>query len=269
MSLIVDKFIGTKQSNQRIQKIIDGIQSGIPVLLEGPTGTSKTRSAKKACEIINQKCLILNFSSQTKIEDLLGQMARNSDQFGGFSFKKGPYSEAYEKGYCLILDEINLAHETVLQSIEASLDLGFLSFDAPGVGTQIIPMNPQFHIIATQNPLTGRFSQKRQYLSEKFLSRFLVINFNDISKEELMEIAIGLAGEQIENKNIIQKIVNFHFLFQKQEMNEIHVFTIREIASTIQSILNGYTPFESLVYHYASRYEKKKFLEIKKCEYKL
>lgn len=216
-----------------------------------------------ACERINQKCITLNFSSQTKIEDLLGQMARNSDQFGGFSFKKGPYSEAYEKGYCLILDEINLAHETVLQSIEASLDLGFLSFDAPGVGTEFIRMNDHFHIIATQNPLTGRFSQKRQYLSEKFLSRFHVINFDDISKEELTEIAVGLSDDKIPKK-IIQRIVNFHFDIQKQEKNEIHVFTIREIASTIQSILNGYTPYESIIYHYVSRYEKNKFVEIKK-----
>lgn len=37
MNTIINKFVDTKQSEQRINRIIDGIKSGIPVLLQGPT----------------------------------------------------------------------------------------------------------------------------------------------------------------------------------------------------------------------------------------
>ena len=111
-------FIKTKGAMMRIKAVIDGIQSGIPLLLEGETGTSKTATARKAAEEINQKAIVLNFSSQTSVEDLLGRVSKNNDSWSGFSFIKGKYTEAFEQGYCIILDEINLAHETVLQCIE-------------------------------------------------------------------------------------------------------------------------------------------------------
>lgn len=179
---------------QRVQTVIDGIKSGIPLLLEGETGTSKTSTAKQAAEEIKQKVIIFNFSSQTSVEDLLGRVSKNNDSWSGFSFIKGPYTRAFEEGYCLILDEINLAHETVLQCIEASLDSRKLSLDFAGnESDKTIMMHPDFHLIATQNPLTNRFSQKRNFLSHKFTSRFQKITFNEIDQNELIEIATQLS----------------------------------------------------------------------------
>ncbi|OHT12744.1 hypothetical protein TRFO_17377 [Tritrichomonas foetus] len=260
-------FIETKGSLERVNKVLDGIQSGIPVLLEGETGTSKTKTATIASIKNNQKPIILNFSSQTTIEDLLGRITRNENSWSGFSFKNGPYTDAYVNGHCLILDEINLAHETVLQCIEASLDSGSLSFEVSGSETKVLRMHKDFHIIATQNPLTGRFSQKRQYLSHKFRSRFQTILFPDIEKEELFEIAMGLAqGLKNHDPDLISKIIDFHFLWKEKESktNQIHVFTIREINGTIKSMMEGLSPFESILIHYGSRYDKDKLEEMKK-----
>ena len=44
----------TDKSCERISMLIHYIQSGIPVLIEGPTGTSKTRTTLIACEYINK-----------------------------------------------------------------------------------------------------------------------------------------------------------------------------------------------------------------------
>jgi len=48
-------YILTDKSCERLAMLVHYILSGIPVLLEGPTGTSKTRTAIIACEYITKK----------------------------------------------------------------------------------------------------------------------------------------------------------------------------------------------------------------------
>ena len=47
-------YVLTDKSCERISILIHYIQSGIPALIEGPTGTSKTRTTLIACEYINK-----------------------------------------------------------------------------------------------------------------------------------------------------------------------------------------------------------------------
>jgi MoxR-like ATPase len=47
-------YVLTDKSCERMAMLIHYILSGIPVLLEGPTGTSKTRTTLMACEYITQ-----------------------------------------------------------------------------------------------------------------------------------------------------------------------------------------------------------------------
>ena len=56
-------------------------------------------------------------------------------------------------------------------------------------------MNKNFGVIATQNPNKGAFANKRQDLGLGFLSRFQKINFPKFSKDELIDIARGLAKQ--------------------------------------------------------------------------
>ena len=254
------EFIETEGSLERVNKVLNGIRSGNPILLEGETGTSKTRTAIVASQRNKQTPIVINFSSQTTIEDLIGRISKDTDSWGGFSFTNGPYTEAFMNGNCLILDEINLAYENVLQCIEASLDSGKLFLEISGSETKVIHKHPNFHLIATLNPLTGRFSQKRQFLSQKFRSRFQTITFSDIKEDELQEIAKGLAKDLPDSEDTIEKLIKFHFDWKKNEANEnqIHVFTIREISGTIKSIKEGLSPFESILIHYGSRYDIKK-----------
>lgn len=273
-------FIRTKKAVSRINKVINGIKSGIPLLLEGETGTSKTATAKAAAEEIGQTTIIFSFSSQTTTDELIGRVSKNTDSWSGFSFNKGRYTEAFEKGYCLILDEINLAHENVLQCIEASLDSQTLSLDISGNHeSQIIQMHPNFHLIATQNPLSNQFSQKRNYLSNKFTSRFQIINFGEIEQEEMIEIATGLSKNiKLMTPELINQIVQFHYEWQRNKFSfssysnadsngtnsSYYVFTIREILRTFKSIESGLTPYESIIVNYGSRYKTESKIEIEK-----
>ena len=80
----------------------------------------------------------------------------------GLKFKYGPFIEAYKKGKILILDEINLASISVLQCIEEALDNDFLSIDINGCPFEKIKKHKNFCLIATQNPNSGFYLNKRQ-----------------------------------------------------------------------------------------------------------
>ena len=67
-------FIVTPNSIERIRKISYYISRGIPVLLEGPSGTSKTFSTEFFCLVAKTKKPLIRFnmSSDTSPQDLLG-----------------------------------------------------------------------------------------------------------------------------------------------------------------------------------------------------
>ena len=122
----------------------------------------------------------------------MGTFVGDNNTLSELKFQKGLFVEAFEEGYCLLLDEINLASKEVHQCIEDAIDSKVLSFQNNG---EVIPikMHPNFCLIATQNPNKGKFAGKRQELGIKFLSKSTIIEFPGFTEEELLEIANGLA----------------------------------------------------------------------------
>ena len=123
-------FILTDLSCKRMAEIIHYIKSGNPVLLEGDTGTAKTRTSVIACEYLkyldrnnneqendkknNNK---FNLSSDTKIDNLLNKYVGDKNSLTGLKLEYGAFYNAFIGGKYLILDEINLAPKEVLDCI--------------------------------------------------------------------------------------------------------------------------------------------------------
>ena len=80
-------FILTSESIDRLSKIYFWIKSGIPVLLEGPTGTSKTLSAEIICDYLKKEKIRFNLSSEITISDLLGKYIGNNKSWAGIKLK--------------------------------------------------------------------------------------------------------------------------------------------------------------------------------------
>ena len=260
-------FIFTDNAIKKLKEIKYYLSHNYPVLLEGPTGTAKTKSVEILCEEMGLKLKRFNLSSETKTADLFGRYAGDPDSLSGISFKEGIFIEAFRKGYTLLLDEINLASNQVLQSFEECLDSHKISCEIPGMSWKEIEMGKGFNIIATQNPNKGLFANKRQELGKKFLSRFHIINFDSFQKKELLEIAKGL-GNKCEPKisdEIINDLVNFHFEWSnlKERKNDILCFTIREIEATINAISKGENIREAILCIYGSRYKEDQFDQLK------
>lgn len=206
-------FIPTDEAKERLQKIKNFFDSRIPVMLEGPTGTSKTKTIQVLCDILRKKLIRFNLSSETTIEDLIGRLGScGENSWSSFKFVPGPFTEAFENGYVLLLDEVNLGQKSVLQCMETALDTGEIKQDIPGCGTIKKIMNKDFILVATQNPKMEGFSNQRDELSQKFLSRFTVVEFPAFEIEELRTIAKGIAEKNNYKKmDIVQKISDLHY----------------------------------------------------------
>ena len=253
-------FIFTEPAKNRLCKLYNYLYTGVPVLLEGPTGTSKSLSVEIICKILNKKLIRFNLSSETTVPDLMGRYIGDKKSWGGITLKEGPYKIAAEKGYVLLLDEINLASEHVLQSIEASIDSKVISVEIPGMPLKEIAINENFCLVATQNPNKGLFANKRQNLSQKFLNKFQPIYFPAFSKEELLENAqklsknFGYKGKE----KLIEDLIDFHYEWSKKPelKDDVQCLTIREIAATIDAISKGENPYDSVLTIYGPRYGK-------------
>lgn len=262
-------FVFTDEAQKRLTTLYNYLEVGIPVLLEGPTGTSKTLSSEIVCDLSGRKLIRFNLSSETKSADLLGRYVGDSNSWAGISHSKGPFITAFEEGHTLLLDEINLASPECLQFIEESLDSGIISVELPGMPLREIYMHENFRLIATQNPNKGLFAHKRQDLGTKFLSRFQVINFPAFTKNELIGIAQGLAkGFKCNcSSKLIEDLVEFHMKWSDRVIDDVQCFTVREIAAAIRAIADKENIYETIMTIYGARYSENKRKELNQLLY--
>ena len=272
-------YILTDKAKIRLNKLYTYISQGIPVLLEGETGTSKTLSSEIICksiyELKNQNnelngkddeiYIKFNLSAEVKINDLMQKFMGNKSSLSGLEIVDGPFLKAFKKGIPLILDEINLAPEEVLQSIEEALDSGEINMEISGIGNINCKKKDGFCLIATQNPNRDNYMNKRQELSKSFLSHFQIIKFPPFEIKELREIAKKLfksfnnndEGDEVDKK-FITDLISFHEAWTSKEerKGEILCFTIREIAATVKAYIDEgkKNPFKIVKVIYASRY---------------
>ena len=102
-------------------------------------------------------------SKEITIEDLIGRLG---SAWSSFKFIPGSFTEAFEKGYVLLLNEVNLGLKSVLQCMETALDTGEIEQDIPGCGKIKVKCHPDFILIATQNPKIEGFTNQRDELSQ-------------------------------------------------------------------------------------------------------
>jgi midasin (ATPase involved in ribosome maturation) len=264
---IKGNFIPTEEAKERLQKIKNFFDSRIPVLLEGPTGTSKTKTIQVLCDILKKNLIRFNLSSETTIEDLIGRLGSGGeDSWSNFKFIPGPFYNAFKNGDVLLLDEVNLGQKSVLQCMETALDTGEIKQDIPGCGTIKEKMHENFIIVATQNPKIDGFSNQRDELSQKFISRFTVVEFPSFEIEELRNIAKGIAEKNKYKKSeIVKQISDLHYKWvykEKDSKTSSQCFTVRDINATIKAISEGQEACDAVNCFYGSRYREKEFMHL-------
>ncbi|RLW12433.1 hypothetical protein DV515_00000890 [Chloebia gouldiae] len=105
------------------QRLLRALQLNKPILLEGSPGVGKT-SLVAALAKASGNCLVrINLSEQTDVTDLFGtDLPVEGGKGGEFAWRDGPLLAALKAGHWIVLDELNLASQSVLEGLNACFD---------------------------------------------------------------------------------------------------------------------------------------------------
>ncbi|XP_012135538.2 midasin [Megachile rotundata] len=163
-------------------KVLRALQLKKPILLEGSPGVGKTSLVSALARASGHRLLRLNLSDQTDISDLFGaDLPVEGGKPGEFSWTDGPFLRALKNGDWILLDELNLASQSVLEGLNACLDHRGEVY-IPELGMTFI-VKPGTRLFACQNPL--RQGGARRGLPKSFLNRFTQVFVDTLEQRDL------------------------------------------------------------------------------------
>ncbi|KAK8883163.1 hypothetical protein M9Y10_045811 [Tritrichomonas musculus] len=241
------KYVPTEEANIRIAFIYLAFKANIFLMIFGPTSSAKTYSIyiayyiyyqkqlKRGIKMKKKEPLRINVSEQTTKDDFIGSIIFDEER-GEFRFKEGLFTDAFENGYWLLIDEITLAPYQVLQALEAALDSRRLTVQRMGETVEI-EMHKDFFLVCATNP-NNKYYQ-RSNLPKEFLDRFLCTEFENLTSDEMLNIMMK-KGDGIEDKNEIQKVINAHCSYTvNDEKSELYRYTLRDLDKAVFLLNRG------------------------------
>ncbi|KAL3008468.1 hypothetical protein AAZX31_07G033800 [Glycine max] len=166
-------------------RVLRAMQLPKPVLLEGSPGVGKTSLIIALGKCSGHRVVRINFSEQTDMMDLLGSdLPVESDEGMKFSWSDGILLQALKEGCWVLLDEINLAPQSVLEGLNAILDHRAEVFIPELGNTYKCP--PSFRVFACQNP--SHQGGGRKGLPKSFLNRFTKVYVDELVEEDYLSI---------------------------------------------------------------------------------
>ncbi|KAK4479548.1 hypothetical protein RD792_015065 [Penstemon davidsonii] len=170
-------------------RVLRAMQLKKPVLLEGSPGVGKTSLVVALGRFSGHTVVRINLSEQTDIMDLLGSdLPIESDEGIQFAWSDGILLQALKKGSWILLDELNLAPQSVLEGLNAILDHRGEVF-IPELGRSF-KCPPSFRVFACQNP--SYQGGGRKGLPKSFLNRFTKVYVDELVDEDYLSICSSL-----------------------------------------------------------------------------
>lgn len=180
-------------TKQNLFRLLSAFTLDKAILLEGSPGVGKTSLVESIAHVIGFNIVRINLCEQTDLADLFGtdlpnENVENEAQLGSFTWRDGPLLAALKaKDTWILLDELNLAPQSVLEGLNGILDHR---------GEVYIPeLNKTFklgdktRIFATQNPL--KQGGGRKGLPQSFLNRFTKVYLRKLTHNDLLHVLRG------------------------------------------------------------------------------
>ena len=172
-------------TSKNVLRVLRGMQLPKPLLLEGSPGVGKTSLIVALAGLSGHDVVRINLSEQTDMMDLLGSdLPAEGGNGMEFSWSDGILLQALKNGSWVLLDELNLAPQSVLEGLNAILDHRAEVF-IPELG-RTYKCPPSFRIFACQNPSSQGGGRKG--LPKSFLNRFTKVYVDELSEEDYLFI---------------------------------------------------------------------------------
>lgn len=181
----VRDYVLTDSFRRLIRLIIYGWRNSEPLLIVGETGTGKTRACDVVSSLFGTRLRTLNMHRGVESSDFIGSFGMSGPCV---VWKDGPLVHAMRHGEAFLIDEINLAEDSVLERLNSVLEPSRTLYIAET--GELVVGHRDFRILATMNP-GGDFGKRE--LSPALCSRFTEIYF-EIGSEELPLVLEGLLG---------------------------------------------------------------------------
>jgi midasin len=176
-------------THRNVLRVLRAMQLSKPILLEGSPGVGKTSLILALGKYSGHKVVRINLSEQTDMMDLLGSdLPVESDEDMKFAWSDGILLQALKEGSWVLLDELNLAPQSVLEGLNAILDHRAQVF-IPELGCTF-ECPPTFRVFACQNPSTQGGGRKG--LPKSFLNRFTKVYVDELVEDDYLFICRSL-----------------------------------------------------------------------------
>ncbi|KXS18954.1 P-loop containing nucleoside triphosphate hydrolase protein [Gonapodya prolifera JEL478] len=170
-------------------RVLRGMQLRKPILLEGSPGVGKTSLIANLSAVTGNRLVRINLSDQTDLMDLFGSdLPVEGGKAGEFAWRDGPFLRAMQDGAWVLLDELNLASQSVLEGLNACLD-----YRATVYITELdktFECSSQFRVFAAQNP--QQQGGGRKGLPKSFVNRFSQVYIDTLTASDLLTIGTTL-----------------------------------------------------------------------------
>eukprot|EP01022_Parablepharisma_sp_SALTPOND_P017058 TRINITY_DN2645_c0_g1_i1.p1 TRINITY_DN2645_c0_g1~~TRINITY_DN2645_c0_g1_i1.p1 ORF type:complete len:5413 (+),score=668.55 TRINITY_DN2645_c0_g1_i1:2932-19170(+) len=234
--------IEVKTPKENLHRVLRAMSLGKPLLLEGSPGVGKTSLLEHLAKLAGQHVVSISLSEQTDMMDLLGCEYPVTSEHSitnkpEFKWCDGILLKAVKEGWWVIIDELNLASQSVLEGLNAILDHRKTIF-IPELNAEY-QCHPQFRFFATQSP--ARQGAARKNLPKSFMNRFAKIYLDSLTEQDLIDICAALHPEI--DRTVAQKLVRFNEKclqlkesFMIQSSIEYNLRDLKKVLSITKSI---------------------------------